>query len=149
VEELEGKMPGKFIIKQVENPDRSVWGVITQGLREYNTKQAGEDNAAELCLVLYSPDQQIVGGVIAETYWNWLFINVMWVKEDMRGSGFGAKLLKRTEEEAVKRGVKHAFLDTFTFQAPGFYEKNGYTTFGKLDGFPPGYQRIFYKKDLG
>jgi GNAT superfamily N-acetyltransferase len=141
-------MAGEFLIEKVENPDRSVWGVIGQGLREFNTKQAGEDHRKELCLVLYSPDQQIVGGVIAEIYWNWLFINVMWVKEDLRGSGFGEKLLKRTEEEAAKLGARHAFLDTFTFQAPGFYEKNGYTAFGKLNDFPPGHQRIFYEKDL-
>jgi hypothetical protein len=122
-------MAGEFLIEKVENPDRSVWGVIGQGLREFNTKQAGEDHRKELCLVLYSPDQQIVGGVIAEIYWNWLFINVMWVK-------------------AAKLGARHAFLDTFTFQAPGFYEKNGYTAFGKLNDFPPGHQRIFYEKDL-
>jgi len=142
-------MTDQYSIEYVENPDKSVWGVIGKGLRDFNTRQAGEDHMKELCLVLYSPDQEIVGGVIAETYWNWLFINVMWVKEELRGSGFGERLLKRTEEEAVKRGAKHAFLDTFTFQAPGFYEKNGYGVFGKLADFPPGHQRIFYKKDLG
>lgn len=138
-------MADEFLIKSVENPDRSVWSVITQGLKEFNSKMAGEDRANELCFVLYSTDQQIVGGVIAEIYWNWLFINVMWVKEDLRGSGFGEKLLKKTEDASI-RGAKHAFLDTFTFQAPGFYEKNGYTAFGKLNDFPPGHQRIFYKK---
>lgn len=141
-------MAGEYVIKTVENPDRSVWSVIAQGLREFNTKKAGDDDRKELCVVLYSPDQQIVGGVIAEIYWNWLFINVMWVKEELRGTGFGEKLLNRTEEEASKLGAKHAFLDTFTFQAPGFYEKNGYSAFGKLEGFPPGHQRIFYEKDL-
>lgn len=142
-------MSDEYVIQTIDKPDRSVWSVIAQGLREYNTKKAGEDNAKELCIVLYSPDQQIVGGVIAEIFWNWLFINVMWVKEELRGSGFGEKLLKKTEMEAIKHGAKHAFLDTFTFQAPGFYEKYGYVIFGKLEGFPPGHQRIFYQKDLG
>ena len=142
-------MNDQYSIKVVENPDRSVWSVIAQGLREFNTQKAGEDHAKELCIVLYSPDQQIVGGVIAEIYWDWLFINVMWVKEELRGNGFGEKLLKSAEEEASKLGAKHAFLDTFTFQAPGFYEKNGYSAFGKLEDFPPGHQRVFYKKDLG
>jgi GNAT superfamily N-acetyltransferase len=141
-------MSNGYEIKYVENPDKSVWGVIVNGLKEFNSSRAGEDQMRELCLALYSPDQEVVGGVIAETYWNWLFVNVMWVKEELRGQGFGAKLLKMTEEEAIKRGAQHAYLDTFSFQAPEFYSKNGYKVFGKLENFPPGQQRFFYEKEL-
>ena len=142
------KMNEGYEIKYVENPDRSVWGVIVNGLKEFNSRNAGEDQMRELCLALYSPDQEIVGGVIAETYWNWLFVNVMWVKEELRGQGYGAQLLKMTEEEAIKRGARYAYLDTFSFQAPEFYSRNGYKVFGELKDFPPGHQRFFYEKEL-
>ena len=142
------KMNEGYEIKYVENPDRSVWGVIVNGLKEFNSRNAGEDQMRELCLALYSPDQEIVGGVIAETYWNWLFVNVMWVKEELRGQGYGAQLLKMTEEEAIKRGAQYAYLDTFSFQAPEFYSRNGYKVFGELKDFPPGHQRFFYEKEL-
>jgi GNAT superfamily N-acetyltransferase len=137
-----------FNIRIVEQPDKAFWGTIGQGLRNFNTEQAGDDKIKELSVALYSPGGELVGGVIAETYWEWLYINVMWVQQGLRGKGYGEQLLKRTEEEAKKRGVRHAYLDTFSFQAPGFYEKNGYSVFGKLLDFPPGHERYFYQKDL-
>ncbi len=141
-------MEDEFEIRIVEQPDKTFWGTVGQGLRDFNTEQAGDDNIKDLSVALYSPLGDLVGGVIAETYWGWLFINVMWVQKDLRGKGYGEKLLKKAEEEALKRGVKHAYLDTFSFQAPGFYEKNGYSIFGKLPDFPPGHERYFYQKDL-
>jgi hypothetical protein len=52
------------------------------------------------------------------------------------------------EAEARQRGAQHAYLDTFSFQAPGFYKKHGYQVFGELQDFPPGHQRYFLTKQL-
>jgi N-acetylglutamate synthase-like GNAT family acetyltransferase len=72
----------------------------------------------------------------------------MWVQEDLRGNGFGEELLKAVEKEAKEKGAKFAFLDTFSFQAPGFYQKFGYQVFGELPDFPPGHQRFYLTKEL-
>jgi GNAT superfamily N-acetyltransferase len=135
-----------YRIETIENADRSVWGVIVQGLKEFNSKAAGNDNMQELCMVMYSPENVIIGGVIADTYWEWLFINVMWVKPELRGLGLGKKLLLAAEQKARERNVKHAYLDTFSFQAPEFYRKLGYSVFGELNDFPPGHARYFMVK---
>ena len=89
-----------------------------------------------------------MGGVIAEVVWDWLFINVMWVREDLRGQGHGSRLLGRAEEEACQLGSKHAHLDTFSFQAPDFYRRHGYRVFGELPDFPAGQTRYFFTKEL-
>jgi ribosomal protein S18 acetylase RimI-like enzyme len=86
--------------------------------------------------------------LIGVTYWNWFYINLMWIKEDLRGRGYGCQLLTLAEEEARQRGAKHAYLDTFTFQAPGFYQKYGYRIFGELPDFPAGHTRYFLTKQL-
>ena len=54
----------------------------------------------------------------------------------------------RVEEEARQRGAKNSYLDTFSFQAPEFYKRNGYHVFGELQDFPPGHQRYFFTKRL-
>jgi GNAT superfamily N-acetyltransferase len=72
----------------------------------------------------------------------------MWVREDLRGSGYGQRLLALAEDEARKRGAKNSYLDTFSFQAPGFYKKYGYRVFGELPDFPTGHQRYFLTKQL-
>ena len=92
--------------------------------------------------------RQVAGGVIAITYWNWLYIDLMWIKEDLRGLGYGSRLLALAEAEARTRGAQHAYLDTFSFQAPEFYKKQGYQVFGELRDFPLGHQRYFLKKEL-
>ncbi len=128
--------------------DEPAWSVIGGGISDYNTQQAGDDRGQNLCFVLQSPGGEIVGGVIGATYWDWLYINLMWVREDLRGRGYGQRLLKRAEDEACQRGARHAYLDTFSFQAPGFYQKYGYQVFGELPNFPTGHQRYFLKKKL-
>ena len=138
-------MDEKYQIVYVDEP---AWQIIGGGIQDYNAQQAGDDQGKNLCFVLRSPDQEIVGGVIGATYWDWLYINLMWIKEELRGRGYGQQLLKLAEEEGRKRGAKQVYLDTFSFQAPGFYKKYGYEVFGELHDFPPGHQRYFLTKRL-
>jgi len=138
-------MDEEYKIVSVDQPE---WGVIGGGISEYNEKEGGESNSQLLCYVLQIPDQEVVGGVIGETHWDWLYVNLMWIREDLRGRGFGHKLLTFAEDEARQRGAKNAYLDTFSFQAPGFYKKHGYRVFGELKEFPTGHQRYYLKKEL-
>ena len=138
-------MKQDFDIKYLDQP---AWEAIGGGLTDFNTQQAGDDDGKNLCFVLQSPAGEIVGGVIGATYWNWLYVNLMWIREDLRGHGYGQHLLTAAEDEAKKRGVAYAYLDTFSFQAPGFYQKLGYQEFGRLEDFPPGHTRYFLKKTL-
>jgi GNAT superfamily N-acetyltransferase len=138
-------MDQEYDIVYVDKPE---WATIGGGISHYNTQQAGEDNAQTLCFVLHAPDRKVVGGVIGATYWDWLHIDLMWVEEELRGRGYGHRLLTLAEQEARQRGAKNAYLDTFSFQAPDFYEQHGYQVFGELGDFPAGHQRYFLTKQL-
>jgi GNAT superfamily N-acetyltransferase len=135
----------EYQIIATEQPE---WSIIGGGISEFNTQQAGADNGKNLCFVLRGPDDEVVGGVIGSTFWNWFHVNLMWIREDLRGQGYGEQLLALAEEEARKRGAEHAYLDTFSFQAPEFYKKYGYRVYGELDDFPTGYRLYFMTKDL-
>lgn len=134
-----------YEIKYLEQP---AWEVIGGGLSDFNTQQAGDDDGKNLCYVLETSEGEIVGGVIGATYWDWLYVNLMWVREDLRGQGYGRRLLEEAEAEAVRRGAKRSYLDTFSFQAPEFYQKSGYEEFGRLEDFPVGHTRHFLVKTL-
>jgi len=138
-------MDEEYEIVKLDKPE---WGTIGQGITDYNEQQAGDDKAQSLCFVLKAPDEEIVGGVIGATYWDWLHIDLMWVKNELRGRGYGHRLLTLAEEEARRRGAKNAYLDTFSFQAPAFYRQHDYQVFGELTDFPPGHQRYFLTKQL-
>lgn len=128
--------------------EQPAWEIIGRGIREFNTQQAGDGHAIYLCYVLFAPDETIVGGIIGETHWNWLFINLVWIKDGLRRCGFGEQLLMAAEAEGRRRGATNAYLDTFSFQAPDFYKKHGYEVFGLLEDFPPGHCRYYLTKRL-
>ena len=138
-------MDEKYQIVYLDEPE---WGIIGTGIRSYNTQQAGEDGYKHLCFVLYGSNEEILGGVIGATYWDWLYIDLIWLKEECRGQGYGHHLLSLAENEARKRNAKNAYLDTFSFQAPDFYKKHGYEVFGELTNFPTGHNRYFFTKHL-
>lgn len=133
---------------QIDYLDKPAWNVIGPAIHTYNLQQAGDDRGQSLCFVLRAPDGEIVGGVIGATHWDWLHIDLMWVKAELRGCGHGQRLLMLAEQEARQRGAKNAYLDTFSFQAPVFYEQQGYRVFGVLPDFPTGQQRYFMTKEL-
>jgi GNAT superfamily N-acetyltransferase len=132
----------------VENPEESAWGIIGRGLQSFNIRKAGDNNFQRLCYALNTPEEEIVGGILGELYWGWFYIDLLWVREEFRSLGHGHRLLATAEFEARKRGAKHAYLDTFSFQTPEFYHQHGYEVFAELPDFPTGHQRYFLKKQL-
>lgn len=137
-----------YRIELVEKPDDSMWEVIGGGIQNYNIQHSGPDQWKRLCYILYAPDGTVTGGLIGETFWDWFYISLLFVKEELRGHGYGHQLLILAEEEARQRGAKNAYLDTFSFQAPDFYLQHGYHVFGELKDFPPGHQRYYLTKQL-
>ncbi|MBN1267117.1 MAG: GNAT family N-acetyltransferase [Anaerolineales bacterium] len=138
-------MEKDFPILSVDNPD---WDTIGGGIHSYNIRKAGEDNGQNLCFMIQGPEEEALGGVIAAVHWDWLYIDLMWIKEEFRGLGYGRRLLEMVEDKARLLGAKNAYLDTFSFQAPGFYQKFGYQVFGELKDFPVGFQRFYLSKTL-
>jgi hypothetical protein len=56
--------------------------------------------------------------------------------------------LEEAEAEAARRGCRTITLDTFSFQAPGFYQKLGYRVVGVYEDCPVGFSRIYLQKGL-
>ena len=141
-------MEDPYEIVLEENPEEEAWGAIGRGLSDFNRQALGYNDFERLCFSLRSPDGEIAGGVLGETYWEWFHIDLLWVDERLRGSGYGSQLMETAETEARKRGMKAAWLDTFSFQARAFYERSGYELFGELDHYPQGHRRFFMRKRL-
>ncbi|BAY25425.1 putative N-acetylmannosamine-6-phosphate epimerase superfamily protein [Calothrix sp. NIES-2100] len=137
----------KFTVEDDPTPE-DIRTVINQ-LVEYNNHQQTEKDEYQPLAVLIRDDRhEIVGGLVGETQWGWLFISHLWVSEALRGQGYGKQLMAKAEVAAKQRGCSYAYLDTFSFQSLGFYQRLGYQIFGVLENFPPGHQRYFLKKEI-
>ena len=101
-----------------------------------------------LDLFVRNADGTIMAALVSDTYWGWLDVDDLWVHETLRGRGLGVHLLRVAETEAQRRGCRHVKLTTFSFQARGFYEKQGYRVTGVLEGYPPGETYFWMRKDF-
>lgn len=134
-------------IHLTDAPDPAAREAILNGLLSFNVARAGSHDARPLAVLIGDPATgDVIGGLWGRTAFAWLFVELLFVPEALRGAGLGVSLVRRAETEAVRRGCRGAWLDTFSFQARGFYERLGYTVFGTLEDYPPGHRRFFMLK---
>jgi GNAT superfamily N-acetyltransferase len=128
--------------------DPAVREAIAGPLIAYNARKTGRNDYRPLVLTVLDENGHVMAGLWGRTSSGWLFVELLFVSEKMRGQDVGTDLMQRAESEAIARGCHSAWLDTFEFQARGFYEKLGYSLFGELSDYPPGFARYFMKKAL-
>lgn len=130
-----------------EFQDAQLEEVIRERLNEFNFKLVPNYQHEPLNL-LVREDDEISAGLLGGTYWGWLYVSILWVREDLRNQRLGSRLLQKAEQLAIQRGCKHAHLETHDFQALAFYQKHGYSLFGQLEDLPPGHIKYFLQKNL-
>ena len=132
-----------------DTADARVEKVVGEGLRRYNAEQSGVDDSRSLAVVVSDPDtNEILGGITGRTSLGLLFIDLVFLPDELRGGGLGSRILNLAEDEGRRRGCRAAMLYTISFQAPRFYERHGWRVFGEIACDPPGTSRIFMTKTL-
>ena len=130
------------------HPSETETDYIREALNQFNCAHVGDDGHTPLHLIEYDADGSIIGGLLGGTYWGWMYIDILWVREDHRRHGIGSRLLTEAEKEAMRRGCHHVHVDTMSWQAPMFYQKHGYEVIGVLPDIPRGNQKYLLMKAL-
>ena len=138
----------EFDIIVTDTIDEKTRAAILDPLVAYNKEKTGISDHRPLAILLIDAKAAVIGGLWGHTGYGWLFTEWLVVQEELRGQGLGTALVLRAEAEALARGCHSAWLDTFEFQARGFYEQIGYECFGELTDYPTGFSRYFMKKTL-
>jgi GNAT superfamily N-acetyltransferase len=138
--------PAVVVPDQPSEADRAA---IVAALVAYNDKTAGTESAEPLAILIQDPATgKTVGGLWGKTIYDWLYVELFVVPEAFRGRRLGSTILKQAEDIALARGCVGVWLNTYEFQAPDFYTKQGYELFGSIDDHPLGQYRLFFKKYL-
>jgi len=123
---------------------------LSDELDAVNAARTAPVPAAEELTVSIEDGGELVAGMSGWTWGEAAGIGMTWVGEGARGTGLGRRLLEAFEGEARRRGVRRVFVTSFTFQAPGFYERHGYTEIFRWEGVPvSGEADVHLCKDLG
>lgn len=133
---------------RLENTESQKAQEIGGLIRSYNRSKREAAESEPLNLYVEDDSGEVLAGLVAETFGNWLEIEYLFVKEGLRGQGIGSQILQRAESEAKKRNCRFAFVNTYQFQAPAFYQKHGYKEVFTMKDYPYTGQRHYYQKDL-
>ena len=118
---------------------------ICSGLHGFMLAETGSTPTPLVVLVLDEAGA-VVGGLTGRTSAAWLYVELFWLPEVLRGTGLGTQVMAEAEAEVVRRGCIGAHLDTYDYQAPGFYRRLGYEVFGSIEDHAPGHTRFWMKK---
>jgi GNAT superfamily N-acetyltransferase len=122
---------------------------VLRPLLAYNQASGGASKYEPVAIMLRDTiSGDSLGGLWGKLYYDWLFVELLFVPEHLRDADYGSSLLSRAEDLARHKGCVGIWLDTHSFQAPAFYLKQGYETFGVLDDYPRGAKRFFFRKLL-
>ena len=132
-----------------DKPTQADVQVLRDGLNTHALRHTGEPGFSPVAVWLRDGDDKVVAGAYGMLSWNFLEVNLLWVDESLRGTGLGRKVLGAIEDEGRRRGCSHVQLDTFEFQALGFYRSLGYEVFGTLERYVKDFDRYYLRKPLG
>jgi GNAT superfamily N-acetyltransferase len=128
-------------------PEAADVELISAGLDEFNTEQAGVNDRQSLAVFVRDSDTgRVVGGLTGRTSLGLLFVDLFYLPAELRGGGIGSAILRRAEDEAIRRGCRTGVLYTISFQAPGFYQRHGWRVFGEVPSAAT--SRVFMTKSL-
>ncbi|AOR64075.1 GNAT family N-acetyltransferase [Pectobacterium wasabiae] len=128
-----------------DTPESDEEEFVIASLWKHNAQYDAVD-ISPLFLNFKDDEGNIIAGLISRTWWGALEVQYLWVSEEYRQSGLGRKLMQTAEKEALKRDCHLAYVDTFEFQAKGFYEKLGYKEYGNLPGYAHKHTRHYLAK---
>lgn len=124
---------------------------VRHKLIEYNASKLSDkfkNNYEEINLNIKDPAGNIIAGILSVFCWTWLEIDILWVDDKYRDQGYGSRLLVEVEKIAKEKKCTFIKLNTFSFQAPGFYKKYGYREIAVIDNAPKGHKHYFFMKEL-
>lgn len=117
-------------------------------LTAFNDAVVGHAERGSLSVRVTDDDGGLVGGLVAWTWGGLCGVELMWVRESSRAEGWGSRILRAAEDEARRRGCDRIAVSSFTFQAPGFYQRHGYTETGRTLGIPGDHEDVHLFKRL-
>jgi GNAT superfamily N-acetyltransferase len=131
------------------NPTPAEARDLEERIDAFNIERTGIPFGGHLSCVWRDGGGAVVAGITGYVWGECCHVQFLWVHEARRGEGLGTRLLAWAEDEAARRGCRQIVLETYSFQAPGFYRTAGYDVMGTVPGHPaPPHEHFFLRKLL-
>jgi GNAT superfamily N-acetyltransferase len=144
---MSGGIAGDIRIEMVDG-DETVTEAVDALLDEAAMVLGRPFEGQKVHLRAIDSEGRMMGGLVGAHLQRWFFVKLLAVSPEARGGGIGAQLLARAEAIARAAGLVGIYLDTFDFQAPRFYLREGYSEIGRLPKLDDAPQRIWFAKEF-
>lgn len=143
------QVANNLTIKLDTSPSGKKIATIYNGLKHYNLAELGNLTEQDIACFAVNDQGEISGGVTAQYRHQTLQINYFWIHLSLRNSGLGTQLFNALENDTINKNLHAICLDTYSFQAPGFYLNLGFSEVGRYrDYIKPGVDKVFMQKIL-
>src|SRR5579862_1949538 len=107
----------KYTIHYEPNPNADDIQFLNDGIiKEHKIKK--DMKPLDFFVYLIRDEQdKIVGGCAGDNMYGGLFVGQLWVKEELRGQGYGKQLMLLAEELARKNNCRFMTVNTFEWEA--------------------------------
>jgi GNAT superfamily N-acetyltransferase len=137
-----------FDVRMTDEVDEAGLTELRNAVIAFNVGVTGYADGASLACLLHDDQRRLIAGLDGFTWGGYGMIEWLWVRDDHRHAGLGARLVRAAEEEANIRGCVVMRVNSHTFQAPGFYARLGYAQIGTVEDTPIGHGEVFFAKRL-
>lgn len=121
---------------------------LEDAINRYNFETTNIRDGRRLSIIIRSRAGDLEAGLSGHTWGGVCEVKLLWVEESRRRSGLGRRLLQAAAAEARGRGCVKMVLCTHSFQAPDFYQRQGFKQSGSFSDYPSGHDQLFLEKTL-
>ncbi len=139
----------KYTINYEKNPKADDIQILNGGIMEYAKQKKGMNQLDFFAFFIRDEEERIVGGCGGDNVYGCFFIGQLWVTEELRGKGYGTKLMESAEKLAKECGCNFMAVNTMDWEALDFYKKLGFYVEFERRGFDKNSIFYFLRKDLG
>jgi len=134
-------------IALTETPDAEARRAVADVMDAFNDAATGRPEPPRPLAVLVRDGVGTVqGGAWGLSFYDWLFIDLLYLPPTLRRQGWGSRVMRAVEREAVRRGCVGVWVDTVTFQAPEFYPRFGFARFAEIKDWVGGHDHVWFRK---
>src|SRR5215831_6385731 len=106
---------------------QQIMQILEDKIYEYNSAKINKSDGALFSRIVRDDAGEIIAGIAGWTWAGACEITLLWVHVNFRGRRLGDLLLQAAEEEAMHKKCSIILVRSYSFQAPHFYKRHGFT----------------------
>lgn len=140
---------GDYRFDYQDNPDANDERVLFDGINaQAILKKHVEKPIKSFGIFIKDTSENVLGGVKGATYYGCLYVDMLWLKEELRHQGFGTRLMEEAERIGREHECSFAAVNTMDWEALSFYQKLGYEIEFVRDGYEKQSKMYLLRKNL-